>query len=67
MNMTAIDITDHNNVKQGEEVVLLGAQGQEVITAADIAGELQTIPYEVLCWVGSQFPRRCLSKDGLAQ
>lgn len=67
MNMTAVDITDHKNVKHGDEVMLLGAQGQEAITAADIAQQLDTIPYEVLCWVGSQFPRRYLSKEGLTQ
>jgi len=60
MNMTAIDITDHKNVKQGEEVILLGAQG-EVTTAPDIAEQLETIPYEVLCGVGALFPRRYVS------
>ncbi len=33
-----------------------------MITSADIAEQLQTIPYEVLCWVGALFPRRYVSR-----
>jgi alanine racemase len=38
-------------------VVLLGPQGDDVITAAEIADRLDTIPYEVLCAIGSRIPR----------
>jgi alanine racemase len=36
---------------------LLGKQGSEEISAAEIAGWLETIPYEVLCAIGKRVPR----------
>lgn len=44
-------------VAVGDEVVLLGRQGDEVITADEWAGRLDTISYEVLCGIGSRVPR----------
>lgn len=41
----------------GEEVVLLGQQGEEEITADDLAAGLGTISYEVLCLIGRRLPR----------
>lgn len=42
----------------GDEVVLLGNQGAEEITADDWADELGTISYEVVCSIGPRVPRR---------
>jgi alanine racemase len=42
----------------GAEVVLIGRQGSEEITAAEWAERLDTIPYEVCCAVGPRVPRR---------
>ncbi len=44
-------------VAAGDEVVLLGRQGAEVITAEDWAEWLGVIPYEVLCGIGPRVPR----------
>jgi alanine racemase len=44
-------------VQPGDEVVLLGRQGDEEITADDWAEMLGTISYEVLCGVGPRMPR----------
>ncbi|CAM3324657.1 alanine racemase [Paenibacillus lupini] len=44
-------------VEPGEEVVLLGRQGDEVITAEELASQLGTIPYEVTCMVAARVPR----------
>ena len=41
----------------GEEAVLLGRQGEEVISAVELADQLSTIPYEILCGIGSRVPR----------
>lgn len=41
----------------GDEVVLLGAQGDEAITAADLARWADTIPYEVLTNINTRVPR----------
>ena len=48
MNMTALDVTDVDGVLVGDEVVLLGCQGDEQITAEELAGLLGTINYEVV-------------------
>jgi len=42
----------------GTEVVLLGRQGDETITATEWAAKLGTIPYEVCCGIGDRVPRR---------
>jgi alanine racemase len=42
----------------GTEVVLLGRQGDETITASEWARRLGTIPYEVCCGIGDRVPRR---------
>ncbi len=52
MNLTMIDITDLPFVKVNDEVVLLGEQGKERITADEIAEWMGTIHYEVLCLFG---------------
>ena len=41
----------------GEEVVLLGRQGDETITAYELAGLAGTIPYEILTGIGRRVPR----------
>ncbi len=58
MDMTMVDVTDIPAIEVGSEAVLIGRQGQEVITAADLAAWQQTIPYEVLCAIGPRVPRR---------
>jgi alanine racemase len=45
-------------VEIGTEVVLLGRQGDDSITAAEWADRLGTIPYEVCCGIGDRVPRR---------
>jgi len=52
MNLTLVDVTDLPEPRVGDEVVLLGRQGQEEITADEIAGWMETISYEVLCLFG---------------
>jgi alanine racemase len=47
-------------VAVGDEVVLLGRQGGEEITATEWADLLGTISYEVLCGIGPRVPRRVL-------
>lgn len=57
MDMTMLDVTDVPGVCEGDEVVLIGAQGEERITADDIAAKTGTISYEVLCGISSRVPR----------
>ncbi|TNF70963.1 MAG: alanine racemase [Acidobacteria bacterium] len=57
MDMTLIDLTD-TDAGLGEEVVLLGRQGDEVLAAREVAAWSDTIVYEVLCLLGLRLPRR---------
>ncbi len=53
MNLTMFDVTELEGVKPGDEVVLLGRQGGEEISADEIAAWMGTINYEVLCLLGN--------------
>jgi alanine racemase len=57
MDMTMLDVTDVPGVREGDDVVLIGAQVNERITAEDIAAKTGTIPYEVLCGISGRVPR----------
>ena len=57
MDMTMVEVTDIPDVHPGEEVVLIGQQGTQSITAQDLATMLGTISYEVLCAIGPRVPR----------
>ena len=47
MNMSAVDVNHLRNVKMEDEVVILGRQGKEEITAEEMAGRIGTINYEI--------------------
>ena len=57
MNLCMVDVTCIPNVAAGDEVVLLGRQGDEVITPENLAGHLGTIAYEVLTLPGETWTR----------
>lgn len=49
MDWTMIEVTDISDVAAGDEVVILGTQGDATITADDLAATLGTISYEIFC------------------
>jgi alanine racemase len=57
MDMTMLDVTEISGAQVGDEVVLIGGQGTEEITALEVADLAGTIPYEILCNVGARVPR----------
>lgn len=57
MNMCMADVTGFEDVQAGDEVVLLGTQGRETITADEIAQWAGTISYEILCLIGNNNER----------
>ncbi|MFZ4585679.1 MAG: alanine racemase [Acidimicrobiia bacterium] len=59
MDQTIVDVGDAP-VAVGDEVVLIGRQGDECITVDEWATRLSTIPYEVVCGIGPRVPRRYL-------
>ena len=56
MDMTMIDVTGMD-VATGDEVVIIGSQGEESIGVREMAAAIGTIPYELLCRVGSRIQR----------
>ena len=60
MDMLTADVTDIADVNPGDEAVFLGSQGQsaaQIVDAREMAANIGTIPYEVLCRLGSRVHR----------
>jgi alanine racemase len=57
MDMLTADVTDIDGVSTGDEVVFLGSQGDKSIDAREMADWIGTIPYEILCRLGSRVER----------
>jgi alanine racemase len=56
MDMITVDVSDVQ-VETGDEVVIIGEQGDERIDVREIAATIGTNPYEVLCRVGTRIER----------
>jgi len=56
MDMLSVDVSGLD-VSPWDEVVLIGAQGSARIEAREMAAEIGTIPYEILCRIGSRIER----------
>jgi alanine racemase len=56
MDMLMADVTG-TEVSPGDEVVILGGQNDERIDAREMAASIGTIPWEVVCRVGSRIER----------
>lgn len=57
MNLTMVDVTDIPAARAGEHVTLLGQQGQQSVTAEDLATWADTINYEVVARIAAHVPR----------
>jgi len=56
MDMLAADVTGLD-VSPGDEVVIIGSQGDDCIDVREMAATIGTIPYEILCRIGSRIER----------
>jgi alanine racemase len=56
MDMLMADVTGLD-VSPGDEVVLIGSQGDDRIDVREMAAQIGTIPYEILCRIGSRIER----------
>ncbi|OCC15446.1 Alanine racemase [Dissulfuribacter thermophilus] len=54
MRSTVIDVTECGECRVGDEVVLIGKQGDEEITCEELARFADTITYELLCLIGTR-------------
>ena len=57
MDLTMLDVGHIASVQVGDEVVLIGRQDEETITADEIAARLETINYEVVTTLMARVPR----------
>jgi alanine racemase len=57
MDQLVLDVTEIPGVEAGDEVVLIGRQGEETITAFDHAAASGTIPWEVFTRIAARVPR----------
>jgi len=56
MDMLMADVTGLE-VSPGDEVVIIGSQGRDRIDVGEMAATIGTIPYEILCRIGSRIER----------
>jgi alanine racemase len=57
MDQCMIDVTGVNNITVGDEVIIFGKRGDEEITVTELAANMGTINYEILCVIGRRIPR----------
>jgi alanine racemase len=57
MDLTMVDLTDVTEAEENDEAVILGRQGNELITADELASKANTVSYEILTSLGSQSKR----------
>jgi alanine racemase len=61
MDMITVDVTGFEQVEPGDEVVIIGQQGTESwqrIDAREMAAAIGTIPYEIVCRIGTRIERQ---------
>ena len=57
MDQTLVDVTNISNVKQGMHAILLGESGELTYNADDMAQDLNTIGYEIVCNITKRVQR----------
>jgi len=63
MDMTMVDVTDIQDVEAGDEVVIIGKQGDECILAEEVAAWADTINYEIYCALSHRVRRVYLNNE----
>jgi len=54
MDLTMLDVTECEDVSEGDEVVVLGSQNGQTIMASELSQRIGTIPYEILTSLGNR-------------
>lgn len=57
MDQFMVDVTNVPNCKQGDEVILIGRQGEDEISVDEVAAKAGTINYEIICGINKRVPR----------
>jgi len=61
MDLILVDLGYEPKARVGDEVILIGKKGNQIIAAGDLSQKIGTIPYEILCLLGNRLPRVHLS------
>jgi alanine racemase len=61
MNLIMVDVTQLGDIQVGDEVVILGSQGELKISALDLAQQAGTIPWEIFTNIRGSFPRSVIN------
>ena len=64
MDLVTIDVTDIPEATTGDQAILLGSDGNERISAEELAEKTGTISYEVFCSIAARVPRLYLTERG---
>jgi alanine racemase len=64
MDQTGVDLTSVRDAREGDDVVLIGKQGDEEVTADEVARWAGTISYEILCGLSARVPHHYF-RDGI--
>jgi len=64
MDQIVVDCGPDAKVGVGDDVVLIGEQGTQSLTASDWADVLDTIAHEVFCGIGPRVPRVVVDREG---
>lgn len=63
MDMIMVDVGLDSDVSLGDSVTLIGQEGNERITAWELALRQGTIPYEITCQIAERVPRVCIDSS----
>lgn len=65
MDLVLVDIGLNDEIQIGDEVILFGKPAANAMTVNDICKLIDTIPYEVTCWISGRVPRVYINKGEL--
>ena len=65
MDQFMVDITEIPNTNIGDEVIIMGTNGNISITANEIAKIVDTISYEIVCMIGKRVPRQYIKNNNI--
>ena len=57
MDQFMVDASSAANLQAGDEVILIGSQGEQSLTVTEMAEMLQTIDHEIICAIAARVPR----------
>jgi len=63
MDMTMVAVDKLPSVRQGDLVTIMGRDGDDCVTANELAERAGTIPYEIVCRLGNALPRHAIGEQ----